>query len=88
MPQRALALKAWAAWHRMLNHCVMIAERPSRYRIGGAKDAYGWHIFSTGQMHGARVIGDQQTAGAELNNQLRQLGFSDEIRVLDAADHG
>lgn len=38
-------------------------------------------------MHGAGVIGDEKAAGAEICDQLRQLGFADTIGVANLIPH-
>ena len=54
----------------MSQNNVAIAKRPSEARLGRTKDCDGWDAKQCGEMHCTGVVRQQQTALAQLIDQL------------------
>jgi hypothetical protein len=76
---RAISEEARAAFDVMSQNNVAIAERPSEARLGRTKDCDRWDAKQCGKMHCTGVVRQQQTALAQLIDQLLKRGLPDPI---------
>jgi hypothetical protein len=81
---RTFAKKTGTAFDMMPNDHVPIAKGRGLQRLGRTEDGNGWDPEKCGQMHGASVVCEQETAGLKFGHQIIERRFADAINRVFA----
>jgi len=60
---------------------VLVAEWPGQARFGRAENRDHWYTQQRSQMHGARVVRQQQTALTQFVDKLIDRGLADAVHT-------
>jgi len=80
----ALAKKTGTAFHVMPQNNMSVAEWPSEKRFGRAENGDHWYAQQRSQMHGARVVRQQQTALTQFFDKLIEGCLTDAVQAMNA----
>ena len=78
---RTLPKEAGAAFDMMSQYDVIVAKRASQARLGRTKNGDDRYPQQCGEMHGAGIVREQQTALTQFVDKFIERGLSDTVHA-------